>query len=407
MTVEVRPFGVRCNIGCLYCYQNNQRDAGGPLKSRYDLEAIKSALLEEGEDFGMFGGEPLMMPKRDLETLFSWGLEQFGSNSIQTNGVLLDDDHIRMFKRCKVGVGISVDGPGSLNDARWNGTLAATRKATARTLLAIDALCAAGHPPTLMLQLTRCNALPHHLPIMADWLRSLDLLGVAYARLHILEIENDAVRKKLALSQRENIEAFRFFADLENSLESLRFDIFREQEASLSLQDGKTACVWRACDPYYTDAVHGIDGDGSRHNCGLTDKEGINYQKPQRQSFQRYLSLYHTPQEAGGCRGCRFFLFCKGQCPGTGIGGDWRLRSENCEVWKELFALAESRLLARDMQPLSLDARLPVFEGAMLAAWESGNNPTLTELEHELSPKEENQNESVGTAPSRQRIGEE
>ena len=111
MTVEVRPYGVTCNIGCLYCYQNKQRDAETHTKP-YDLDAIKTALLEEGEDFGMFGGEPLLMAKPDLEELFAWGLENFGKNSIQTNGALMDDDHIAMFLRYNVGVGISIDGPG-------------------------------------------------------------------------------------------------------------------------------------------------------------------------------------------------------------------------------------------------------------------------------------------------------
>jgi uncharacterized protein len=70
MGVELRPLGVNCNIGCQYCYQNPQRDAGNLTRS-YDLEAMKRAVLSEGGPFILFGGEPLLMPEDDLETLWA------------------------------------------------------------------------------------------------------------------------------------------------------------------------------------------------------------------------------------------------------------------------------------------------------------------------------------------------
>jgi sulfatase maturation enzyme AslB (radical SAM superfamily) len=77
MSIEVRPFGVRCNIRCQYCYQNPERDAGNELNS-YDMDKIMSALQKERRDFVLFGGEPLMMPYHDLEALWSYGLQRHG-----------------------------------------------------------------------------------------------------------------------------------------------------------------------------------------------------------------------------------------------------------------------------------------------------------------------------------------
>ena len=94
MTVELRPLGVHCNIACQYCYQNPQRDAGN-LGRRYDIDTMKRAILEEGGPFTLFGGEPLMLPEDDLEDLWAWGLEQFGHNSVQTNGTLINEAHVR------------------------------------------------------------------------------------------------------------------------------------------------------------------------------------------------------------------------------------------------------------------------------------------------------------------------
>ena len=97
MSVELRPLGVICNIACQYCYQNKHRDAGHSGKS-YDMELMKAAIEEIGGGFHLFGGEPLVMPKDDLESLWRWGFERFESDEFQTNGVLLDNDHLRMIR---------------------------------------------------------------------------------------------------------------------------------------------------------------------------------------------------------------------------------------------------------------------------------------------------------------------
>src|ERR1035441_5466691 len=120
MVTEVRPFGVRCNMRCHYCYQNSVREAGESVPA-YSLDLIKSGVERLGKPFALFGGEPLLMPFADLEDLLAWGFEKFGRNSIQTNATLIGDRHIEVFKRYNVSVGISIDGPGELNGLRSAG----------------------------------------------------------------------------------------------------------------------------------------------------------------------------------------------------------------------------------------------------------------------------------------------
>lgn len=380
MTVELRPLGVSCNIGCQYCYQNMHRDAGNGA-GRYDLAAMKTAIKEIGGPFHLFGGEPLLMREEDMEKMFRWGNRQYGENGIQTNGVLLNDNHIRMFKKYKVTVGLSVDGPGELNDVRWAGTLEKTRDATEKSLRAIERLVDAGIYPGIMVQITRCNCSPERLLRMYEWVRELDRLGIGSARLHILEIENEAVRQKYGLSVEENIKILFGFMELEKELQNLRFDMTGDMKDLLLGKDSEAPCVWRACDAYYTDAVHGVDGNGDRHNCGLTDKEGINFQKPEYQGYERYIALYHTPQEYGGCKDCRFFLVCKGQCPGTAIDRDWRNKTEYCEVWKRLFTHLEKTLIDEGKTPISQHRKRKKWEAKMLKAWAEGENLLMeTEL---------------------------
>ena len=56
MTLELRPFGITCNIQCQYCYQHPQRDSGN-IRRQYDLEQMKAAAVEVGGNFTLFGGE--------------------------------------------------------------------------------------------------------------------------------------------------------------------------------------------------------------------------------------------------------------------------------------------------------------------------------------------------------------
>jgi uncharacterized protein len=234
-----------------------------------------------------------------------------------------------------------------------------------------------------MIQLTRCNATPERLPQLCDWLVQVARLGVTRARVHILEIDHPLVRAKYSLSEADNVKAFREVFKA-GRLCGIQFVESEEPEQLLMMNDEESTCIWRACDPFTTEAVYGIDGTGNRHNCGLTDKEGINFQRPSSQGFERYIALYHTPYEFGGCKGCRFFLACKGQCPGTGIDGDWRNRSENCGVWMALFDDAEKKLVERGETPISIHPQRHEIEMAMLAKWRAGMNPTLSALATEL-----------------------
>ncbi len=377
MGIELRPLGVACNLACHYCYQNPQRDAGNQ-RMTYDLDKMKAETLRIGGPFTLFGGEPLLMRFEDLENLFAWGLESFGSSAIQTNGVLIEGRHIDLFRRYKVSVGISMDGPGELNNARWSRSLEKTRQSTALVESAIERLCREYEPPGMIVTLHKGNATADKLPLMADWMRRLHSLGVRSLRLHLLEVDHASVRDTLALSARENVQALLAFAELQSSLPGMYFDLFEEMEALLEGRDQKVGCTWRACDPYTTEAVQGIEGNGQSSNCGRTNKEGVGFIKASEAGFERYVALYRTPQAENGCQDCRFFLMCKGQCPGTSIGGDWRNRTEHCEEWKQLFGIIERRMIQAGKVPLTIQPLRFDLEQRQMEAWERGENPSIS-----------------------------
>lgn len=376
MPLTVMPLGVRCNLQCGYCYEDPQRDAGN-LGVRYDLDSMKRSIAthsREDEPFLLFGGEPLLLPKRVLEDLWAWGFQRSGQNSIQTNGVLIDDEHIALFKRYKVGVGISMDGPGELNDARWDHNLERTRRSTVRTEFAIEKLIANAIVPSLIVTLHRLNATPTQLEKLINWFRKLESLGIRRIGLHLLEVENEEMREKFALSTNETVHALRRLRIARNQLSAVTLTLIEDLELLLLGQDGKAKCIWQACDPYTTNAVKGVDGQGERNKCSRVNKDGVDYLPAEREGFERYLALYQTPQDAGGCKGCRFFLMCRGQCPGTAIAGDWRSKSEQCSTWLTVFTELEAELVAKGIKPLSLRPERHEIEAEMMRRWKIGQN---------------------------------
>lgn len=372
MTVEVLPVGTKCGLVCRHCYQHPIRDAGNQ-ETNYDLHAMKRALSEEGKHFSVFGGEPLLTPIEDLEELWRWGMERFGRNSVQTSGAAITDYHLELFKKYNVSVGISLEGPGELNDIRWAGSLERTRECTAHSEKVLKRLLDRRHPVSLITTLNRANARPDRLRRLLDWYRWLDTRDLRNVNLHLLEIENEKVRKDWALTEKENTEALLACSGLQSELTHLRFQPILDMTQLLLGDDSQTTCTWGACDPYTTRAVRGINSQGDRVNCSRVNKAGIDMLKCDRELLIRPLALYHVAQDHGGCNECKFWFACKGGCPGQSIGGDWRRKSEHCKTLQSIFKTLEKRLAAVGFRPISLDHRRELVEARMLEAFSAGN----------------------------------
>lgn len=390
MSVELRPLSDRCNIQCRYCYQEGTR-AAATAPPRYSLPQMMATLDELGEPFVLFGGEALLVRDADLERLFAYGLERHGVNAIQTNGALIEPHHIALFRRYNVRVGISLDGPGSLNDMRWAGSAGRTLRASARAEAALARLCREGLAPSAIVTLHGGNTRGPRLDVLCDWIAHLHALGVRRMRLHLLEVDQHNASRGLRLSDAQNLNVLRRLRALEPTLPGLRFDLFDEMRRMLLARDAVSSCIWQACDPYATRGVRGVEGGGERSNCGRTHKDGIAWLATERRGYERQLSLHETPHADGGCRGCRFFLMCKGNCPGTALEGDWRLRSEHCATWFGLFEDIERTLLAEGEAPLSQSPRRAECEAELVALWREGLDESLQSLTARLG---------VGVAPA-------
>jgi len=391
MTVEVAPFGVTCNLSCTYCYQHPMRDAGNFGTNGVNFDRVIEELEKVGEDFTIFGGEALLTPKEDLRKLFSYGLERYGKNDIQTNGVLIDDEHIDMFHEYNVSVGFSFDGPGKLNDLRWSGSLEKTREDTERTLSNLERVLDERIPASAILTLHKVNVgTRERLDEFISFLYWLDEIGIDGVRFHDLEVDTEITARNHVLSDEEKINVFLELAEVGKNIDSLYVDIFDDIQRLLQGNETSNSCTWGACDPLNTQAVHEIDGEGNLGNCGMVNKEGIGWIKSDDQGFERYIALAQTPQEYGGCKDCRFFSMCRGQCPGSSFDGDWRNKSSGCSLWKSLFNYFEKELINENpgFVPVSLRKDRQEIEARMVEGWKNNQERSIDEIIREIEEED-------------------
>lgn len=124
-----KPSGSTCNIDCTYCFFLS-KEALYPndthRMSQATLEAYIRQLLESHRTpqvtVAWQGGEPTLMRleffERSVELVERYRQPgQVVQHTFQTNGLLIDDDWCRFFKRHDFLVGLSVDGPREIHDA--------------------------------------------------------------------------------------------------------------------------------------------------------------------------------------------------------------------------------------------------------------------------------------------------
>ena len=126
LSLLIKPVSGMCNMSCRYCfYRELSDDAGGAgAMSRELCDAlIKKAfsIAEEEVIFAFQGGEPLLAGpsfyRIFIETVNREKGGKKASYSIQTNGLLLNEEYEKIFLENDFLVGISLDGPRKIHDA--------------------------------------------------------------------------------------------------------------------------------------------------------------------------------------------------------------------------------------------------------------------------------------------------
>jgi uncharacterized protein len=358
LAIEFKPLGNACNIGCKYCYQEPMRLAGNTSVSKgYDIDKMIEIADNSGidEPFVVFGGESLLIPKKDLERIFKASYERKGEVSIQSNGSLIDDEHIELFKKYNVHVGVSIDGANDLNEMRASKQKnKTTLELTNASVENLAKLARNNISCGVIFTVHKLNGTKENLPRLQNFIRWLGDMGIKGGNLHMLEVDSGEASDYI-LSPEENEFAFqemaKFFDKDENK--DLQYHPFVALEGMMRGNDEDAHCIWKSCDSMNTGAVYGIEGNGQISNCGMVNKEGIEWTKADDTSRWRDLILYQTPPEKGGCKGCPFFIMCNGYCTGASIDSDWRNKTYYCSSLKKMFKYYEGKIENEGLTPYS------------------------------------------------------
>lgn len=120
----------KCNMACKYCYAGSALEDFSSIKKINETFKLKIPLFFKFTDqimsynefghtnFLFHGGEPLLINLENWKSVLNYFKEKNYpiKVDIQTNGTLINEDFIKFFKESDVKIGVSLDGPESMND---------------------------------------------------------------------------------------------------------------------------------------------------------------------------------------------------------------------------------------------------------------------------------------------------
>jgi len=126
--IVAKPIGPMCNLNCEYCFYLEKQALFEPGEQYRMSDDVLSAFITNYitsqptpiVEFVWQGGEPTLLGldffRRVIELQRPFAGRKTISNSLQTNGTLLNDEWCRFLKQHNFMVGISLDGPREIHD---------------------------------------------------------------------------------------------------------------------------------------------------------------------------------------------------------------------------------------------------------------------------------------------------
>ena len=123
-----KPSGPDCNLNCKYCFYTEKQTMMGADKATHMTDEVLEDYVRKyiaanpapEINFSWQGGEPTLMGldffRRAIELQKRYSDGRTISNSLQTNGILLDDAWCEFLAKEKFLVGLSIDGPRHIHD---------------------------------------------------------------------------------------------------------------------------------------------------------------------------------------------------------------------------------------------------------------------------------------------------
>jgi uncharacterized protein len=366
----IKPASAVCNLDCSYCfYLDREADPYQALPGRRmtleTLERLVDSFLfysYPASAFAFQGGEPTLAGPAFFESLVEFQKRhgrngQSVSNSMQTNGILLDDAWCRIFKESDWLIGISLDGPEPAHDLyRVNKGGAGTWR---KVIQGIECLKKNGVEFNALCVLSQANVgQPREL------YRFFRSLGIEYIQ-YIPLSEFDALGQPLPFT----ITPEQYGKFLSETFElwwpdrkRVRIRYFDNIAEALAGQKPGTCTLHETCDSYVV-----VEYNGDVYPCDFFVEEGwklgnVNEDSwseiARRQRRYKFAATKTIPHP--DCQVCEYQSICHGGCPKHRHDqrGQFADLDYFCRAYKMIFAKAVGplreevkRIVERRRQP--------------------------------------------------------
>lgn len=126
-SILIKPAGPDCNLACRYCFYLDKAEVFSSQKVHRMSEATLELMVQQmmaqklsQVSFNWQGGEPTLMGlsffQKAVELQQKYGKGQQVSNSLQTNGLLINEEWCAFLRSFNFLVGLSLDGPEHVHD---------------------------------------------------------------------------------------------------------------------------------------------------------------------------------------------------------------------------------------------------------------------------------------------------
>ena len=345
----IKPASGRCNLRCRYCFYidetQSRETADYGMMTLDTMETIIQKALEYATNrcsFGFQGGEPTLRGIDFYREVVSLQKKHnvrkiHIENSIQTNGLLLDDDWAAFLEHEKFLVGLSIDGTASVHnknrvDTSGAGTLSRVMDTVARLkrhMVNYNALTVV------------TNDTAKRIGMIYDFFMEKGLTWQQYIPCL------DPIGKETQWLTPECYTLFlktlfdRWAQDIMNG----RFIYIRQFENYIGMMLHKPAesCGMRGhCAVQYV-----IEADGSVYPCDFYALDSYRLGNIVSDSFGKLNKkrtelrfIEESYEENAVCRACTYFPLCRGGCRRDRDYGGGLQRNRFCDSYKAFFAYA-------------------------------------------------------------------
>jgi len=348
----IKPASAVCNLDCAYCfYLDREADPYKELPARRmtfeTLEQLVDSYLfysHPQSSFAFQGGEPTLAGLAFFEKLVEFQ-KRYGrnghqiSNSMQTNGILLDENWCRHFREYEWLIGLSMDGPPEINDRyRYHKD---GRASGQRVLQSLELLQKHGVQFNVLCVVSKANV-----GKARELYRFFKRLGVEFLQfIPLAEFDANGAPLEFTISAEEY---GRFLVELFDAWwpdrRSMHVRFFENIMESLAGHKPSTCTMHETCDSYvvveYNEDVFPCDffveKDWRLGNIMIDSWSEI-ARRPRRYGFAAKKTLVHPE-----CQVCEYQTICHNGCPKLRNGPRRQFEDLDyfCRAYKAIYARA-------------------------------------------------------------------